>query len=206
MEKTTKVDLKAFEEMVTKTDRPVNTIQWNGIEIVIKRTLSLTEVMTFVDNVVKLCFTQDTGEYLPEVKDFAIKSCILEMYANFELPQDASKRYELIYSSNIMDCVIPYANGVQLSEIAHSVDTKLANIAQANIEAVHRQMNDLYNAFDNLQKQIAGIFANVSEDDVSKLVETISGNQFDETKIVQAFMAQKESAEESKIIPMPKSE
>lgn len=203
MEKTTKVDLKAFEEMVNKTDRPTHVVQWNGIEITVKHTLSLKEVMTFVDNVVKLCFTPDTGEYLPEVKDFAIKSCILEMYANFDLPQDASRRYELIYSSNIVDCIIGYVHGIQLSEIANAIDTKLANLAQANVEAVHRQMNDLYNAFENLQNQIAGIFSNVSEDDVTKLVEAISGSQFDEAKIVQAYMSQKEQAEESNIIPMP---
>lgn len=201
MEKTTKVDLKVFEEMLRKTDRPTHTVQWNGIEIIVKHTLSLKEMMTFVDNVIKLCFTEDAGMYLPEVKDFAIKSCILEMYANFDLPEDAEKRYDLIYSSNIVDCIIGYVHGIQLSEIANAIDAKLNNLAQANIEAVHRQMNDLYNTFDTLQKQVTSMIAGVSSEDVAKLVGAISEGKFSEEKLVQAYLTHDKN--DSKIVQMP---
>lgn len=202
MEKTNKIGAEIFANAV-KNSSESNTItgNWNGIDVVIKRTLSLKDMLTFVDNVVKTCFSESDGIYMPEVKDFAIKKCILEMYANFELPSNVEESYSLIYESNIIDFVICNINNSQLREIVQSAEEKMEHLAQANIEMVNRQMNELYAAFDNLQKQIAGAFAGVDANDVNKLVGAISNGQIDEEKMVKAFLNERNS--DNKVVPMP---
>lgn len=172
MDKNNRISYETFKKTVYEHYSGSHAVVWNDIEIMIKPVLSLKEMMTFVDNVVKMCFTED-AVYLPEAKDFAIKSCILEMYANFDLPRDVSQRYELIYCSDIVTFVIEHINQIQLNEIVNSSNEKIANLAQANIEAMNKQMNDLYNAFNNLQSQISNVFDNISPDDIIKFSETI---------------------------------
>lgn len=204
MEKTAKIDLSTFTNIVEGLYSPTENIVWNGLEITINKTLSLTDMMTFVDNVTKMCFTETDGTYLPEIKDFAIKSCVLEMYANFSLPEGASERYALIYSTNVVDAVLNHVNRAQFNEIIESINDKLDNLAQANIEMINRQMDALYTAFDNLQKQLSGMFEGVSSDDVTNLFSAISGGMIDEEKLIKAYIKQSASPSVSgNVVQMP---
>jgi len=202
MEKMVKIDSNKFAEVVGAIYQPTQTVTWNGLEIVIKNTLSLTEVFTFVNNVIQMCFEDETGEYLPEVKDFAIKSCILDMYTNIALEQNVQKRYELIYCSDIIQFIVEHLQNPQLSEITHAIDVKLAHLAQANIESINKQMNDLYNAFDSFEKQIGTAFSAISEEDMTTLLSALTDKGLDEEKLVQAYLSQ--GKKEGKIIEMPK--
>lgn len=199
-----KIDSNKFAEVVGTIYQPTQTVTWNGLEIIIKNTLSLTEVFTFVNNVIQMCFEDETGEYLPEVKDFAIKSCILDMYTNIELEQNVQKRYELIYCSDIIQFIVEHLPNPQLSEITHAIDVKLAHLAQANIESINKQMNDLYNAFDSFEKQIGTAFSAISEEDMNTLLSALTDKGLDEEKLVQAYLSQ--GKKDGKIIEMPKGQ
>lgn len=186
-----KISITTFEKIMKENYTPTKTVEWNGVEITIKPTLSFKEVLSFVDNVTKSCFTTDGGTYIPEVKEFVIKCCILEMYANFAMPTNVERKYDLVYCTDAVNVVMDNINRIQLGEIIDAINDKIDNLAQANIEAVNRQMNELYSAFDNLQEQLAGIFAGIGTDEISKLIGAISGDKFDETKLVQAYIDQK---------------
>ena len=193
------ISITAFEKIMKDIYIPTKTVEWNGIEITIKPTLSFQDVLSFVDNVVKTCFTADDGAYIPEVKDFVVRCCILEMYANFTLPTNVERKYDLVYCTDAVDRVVEHINLAQFNEIINAINDKIANIAQANIEAVNAQMNELYTAFDNLQEQLSGIFTGVGAEEISKLVGAISGDTFNEERLVQAYIDQKntESSKDS---------
>lgn len=190
MAKTKRISVNVFDRIAKETYTPTETIEWNGIEVIVKRMLSFEEMMMFVDSVVKSCFTIDKGTYLPEVKDFAIKSSILEMYANFSLPNNIEHKYNLIYCTDATQVVLQHIDAHQFNEIVRAINDKLDNIAQANIEMVYKQMNDLYVAFDNLQKQLSSVFEGINHDDVSRLVSAITDNKLDEEKLVKAYTTQ----------------
>ena len=190
MAKTKKISINTFDKIVAENYTPTENLQWHGVELAIKKTLTLKEVMTFVNTVVKGCFTTDDASYIPEVKDFFIKCCIVDMYTNLSLPDNSEHKYNLIYCSDIIESVLPHVNGQQFNEMCQAINDKLDNLAQANIEMVHRQMNDLYTAFDNLQKQFSGVFEGINADDVSKLVNAITDNKLDEEKLVKAYVTQ----------------
>ena len=198
MAKTKKISINTFDEIVKSTYTADEVVMWHDTEITIKKTLSLKEMMTFVTGVSKSCFTVDDGTYIPEVKDFVIKSYIIDMYTNLSLPDNSEHKYNLIYCSDIIETVLQHINGQQFNEICLAIKEKVDNIAQANIEMVHRQLNELYTSFSALQDKLAGVFSGVNEDDVSKLVGAISDGKFDENKIVKAYMNQTKVKQKAK--------
>lgn len=202
MEKVNRIDASTLVEAVNKITEQTTEFEWNGMSIVVNRTLPMETMLEFVDYVVKTCFSDD-GEYLPEVKDFAIKSCLLEMYANFDLPTDLATRYAFIYNSDIVDAVLNRIEGRQFGEIINAIEQKIANLAQANVQMVYAQMNRINDEFENLQNNIAPLFTGVDQDDIKKLVNAISNGNIDEGKIVQAFASQNKKAN---IVKMPNGE
>ena len=94
--KTKRVSINALEKI---TDEYVNeeVLEWNGLEITIKKTLSFSDMMKFVDSVAKSCFVQGSGDYAPEIFDFALRSNVLDTYANFTMPRDLEKQYAMVY-------------------------------------------------------------------------------------------------------------
>lgn len=188
--KSKKISITAFDKIMRNTYTPVETVEWNSVEITIRKSLPLRDVLTFVDTVAKSCFNSETSEYLPEVKVFAIKCCVLEMYANFALPSNVEHKYDLVYNTNAFDTVIEHINMRQLNEIVDAISEKVDNIARANIETINKQMNDIYKAFDGLQNQFTKMFSGISSEDMSGFVQAVSEGKLDEEKLVKAYITQ----------------
>lgn len=191
MAKAKAVSINAFDKIEKDTYKGTESFEWHGVEVVVKRTLSIKEVLEFVNDVVKTCFSADDGSYIPEVKDFAVKSCILEKYANFSLPTNIEHKYDLIYHTDAIDEVLRRVNEQQFNEIIASINAKISHLASANIEAINKQMNELYTAFDNLQKQLEAVFSGIDPSDLTKLVGALGDKGIDEEKIVKAYINQK---------------
>lgn len=188
MAKTKKISVNAFQKVMKETYSPTYTFDWNGIEVTVNKTLSLKDMLEFVDDVVKSCFTEETNRYLPEVKDFVIRVCILEKYANFTMPQNLENQYELVYCTDAVQQVMKYINPEQYNSIITSIENKINNIAQANIEAINQQMNELFNSFDNLQDKLGGLFAGLNSDDITNLTKAIADGGLDNEKLVEVYM------------------
>lgn len=201
-----RISVSAFEKIMKGIYNPTEVIEWQGVEITIKQTLSLVEMMNFVDSVTKSCFTSDDNKYVPEIKDFAIRCCVLEMYANFAMPTNIERKYELVYCTDAFDVVVRHINACQFNEILNAIDDKVDNIAQANIEAVHRQMNELYMALNGMQEQISNIFSGIGSGEMAKIVDAIAGGRFDEDKLVQAYINQTRPETDSQPIESEVSE
>lgn len=191
-DKIKKISVNAFEKAMKDTYTPTETFDWNGIEVAVKKNLSLKEMLEFVDSVVKSCFTKDTNTYMPEIKDFATKVCILEKYANFTMPKNIETQYSLVYQTDAVERVIGYVNPQQFNEICVAIAKKVENLAQANIEAVNKQMNELYGAFDNLQSQFSGLFDGINNDDIRAITGALVNGALDEEKLVKAYTRQAE--------------
>ena len=188
MAKTKRVSVNAFEKVMKEVYTPTEVFNWHGIEVTVKKTLSLKEMLEFVDSVVKSCFAKDTNTYMPEIQDFATKVCILEKYANFTMPSNVESQYVLAYCTDAVECVLSRVNQEQFDEINYAICKKIENLAQANIEAVNRQMHELYGAFDNLQNQLASLFDGVNNDDIKAVTAALANGSLDEEKLVAAYV------------------
>lgn len=193
MAKKERISINRFEKALENSKDIVTDIKWNELDIKIKKSLSLKEVITFVKQVVNSCFISDSdGSYHPEIKDFAIKGCIVDFYTNISLPSNAEKRYNLLYQSDIITTILDNINLVQYEEICESIDRKLNALEQSKIEMMDGQLAELRFALKDMQDKLSDLFSEINPEDISKIVGAIANNQFDESKIVEAYISQKE--------------
>lgn len=189
MAKTKKISITALDKVVKETYTPLTTIQWNELDVQIKRSLSFVEMMEFVESVTKTCFTSETDTYIPEAKDFAVKSNIVDRYTNLSLPNNLEHRYEIIYHTDIIETVLGYVNPQQFNEMMAAIDAKIKNRAQLNIEQVNKHISDLYSALDNLQTQMEQLFGNIDNNEMSAMMKALANGNIDEHKLVDAYLS-----------------
>lgn len=185
-----RISVNAFETIMRNTYNPTTTVEWNGVEIIINKTLSLKEMMKFVNSVVTSCFEKDSNKYLPEIKDFAIRVQILEKYSNFTMPKNVETQYDLVYQTNAVETVLSHIDSCQFHEICDAITRKIDNTAQSNIEAVNKQIAEAYSSIEELTSQFTELFSGVSEADIKAVTEAISNTKLDEEKLVRAFATQ----------------
>ena len=187
-----KISINALEKCVKEAaGEPIVTREWRGINVNIKVRLGLQEMMTFVDGVVKTCFTENDNQYTPEVLDFAIRSSVLEMYANFTLPTNIEKQYELLYGCDMYGTILETIDRSQFDAMLRAIDEKIAHIAASNIEAVTRQVNDVYASLNALEERLSAIFQGIDNDAITGLVGAMADGKFDEEKLVHAYLEAK---------------
>jgi len=191
-EKVKKVSINALEKCVEESAPSIVNVEWRGIEVTITRRLSLSDMMKFVDGVTNLCFSDD-GTYMPEIKDFATRCNVLEMYANFTLPSNIEKRYELVYACDVYATIMGSIDRTQFEVMLAAIDDKIDNRAQANVEAINRQMNELYAAFENLESRLSAVFDGIDGDTMKQLIGAMSNGKLDEQKLMDAYLDAKKS-------------
>lgn len=150
-----KISIASLDKVLKEQAVDIATEQWFGNEVKIKHTLSFSEALAFVDDVVSSCF-HTTGGYMPELQEFVVKSNILTRYANFNLPDNLEHRYSLLYNTDAVDVVIRHINQKQLDDILESISEKISYLCESNIAAIERQMNEVVSAFTELQKKDRG--------------------------------------------------
>ena len=171
------------------------TINWNGIQLNVKRYISLAEMLEFVDYVTKMCFG-DNNEYRPELKDMAIKICTLEKFAGVVLPEDVSKTYDIIYGTDIVRVVYDAIDPEQIAEIVHAIDVKVANTARANIERVNAELDKINKRFEDIQASIEKVFSNVSPEDITAMLKSIPDiANIDEGDFIQKYIENTKAAD-----------
>lgn len=164
------------------------TVEWNGMQVVIKKNLSLEEMMRFANSVVKSCFDQEDGSYLPEAKDFAIRSNIMEMYANFTLPTNLEKQYDMVIRSGAVEMIANHVNIAQFNELMKAIDAKLQHAADAHIQAFVKKMDEVVTAFSNMQEQMEKTLSGIDTDDINKLVGAIANGENIEEGVARAYL------------------
>lgn len=192
-DKIKKISINAFENAVNSQYNPTEVIEWRELKIVVKRSLTLKDTLTFVDSVVKSCFSQEDGAYMPEIKDFAIRSCIVEHYTNITLPSNLDKRYDLLYSSDLLDAIMQNVDQLQFNAMMRAIESKTEYLAKSNIESSTRAINELYASLDSLREKFEATFANISGEELNKVITAIGANGLDEEKIVKAVLKAKKS-------------
>lgn len=199
MKEAKKVSIGDFERVVKDNFSCLNTSReadWHGVTIVITPTLSIVDMMEFVASVVESCFSDD-GDYLPEIRSFAMGKNVLERYANFRMPANAQKCYDLIYRSDAVEFVTEFVNERQLADIESAIDEKINYRLDTMADHVRARLEEFAGAMANLEEQTKHVFDGLSEEDMKKLVGAIEQGGMSEEKLVAAYLDQKKEPEEN---------
>lgn len=171
------ISAAAFEKAVGNEDLCAADFEWNGLNITVKKFLSLKEFVQFVKICTDACINQNTNAYVPEAKDIAIKSLAVQFYTNITLPENMEKQYDLICRSHIFDEILRFADSEQFGVLTGVIDEKIAYLVKANAAAAEKKVNDICGELSALRKQFEAVFGGVSWDGIKNLTAALSETQ-----------------------------
>lgn len=167
------------------------TIDICGFSVEVKRNISLPESVAFVSNVVELCFSE-TGEYMPELKDFGIRLNVIARFTNIELNDTTSNVYDVLYGNDLFETVLAEIDSGQLKSIVYGIDQRIKLVNDMNVISFNNNM-------DKLQKQVAeflvmfeDLFSGVTKEDLSMIAKAIGNEDISVEKLVHNRLREKE--------------
>lgn len=201
---TKRVSISAWEKVMKEhfDNTPVH-VDWNGIEVEVKKLLPLKEMIVFVEEIVEACFGKD-GVFLPQAEPFAIRSGVLSHYAGFAMPESLEKQYELVMGTDAADVVLMNINRAQLDDLIEAADRKIDFICDSNAMTAKAEADKVLAAFQELGESMKAVFGDMSAEDIQKVLSAVGNlGEVDEGKIVEAYAKQKREAEEVEAAARP---
>lgn len=187
IKKNGKVSVGDLEKAIKGNYENAVTLEWNGVTISVQRTLGLSEMMAFVENVVKACF--DTNAvYHPEMKDFATRIAIVSLYTNLSLPSGLSRVYDIVYGSDLVDVICANINQCQFDTIMSSIGEKVSQTIHSNIEAINKQIHSMNDSLEQLGEQFSGLFDGIAPEDIQNVMKAVGDGSLDENRLMQAYL------------------
>ena len=181
------------------------------VNIIIRRTLPLKDMMQFVENVVSSCVDAETASYTPEIKEFAIRSEILTTYANFNLPSNVEKQYELPYCTDVLCQVMEHINNKQLHEIEVAIDARIDHEVKMIETVLAAKTNEMMLRIEAMVEQFEAAFGGINSDDFNGVVKKLSEmDSMTEESIAKAVLdvqrneIEAKTNETEKVVSFPK--
>lgn len=164
----------------------------DNVEIHITKTLPLQEMLLFVQEVVEACIDGETGEYLPEAYDFAIRAGVLTRYANFTLPANLDNQYMLVYNTGAFDQVVAHINERQFNDIVRAIDKKIKFMLDVISSSAVTKINEVIGKFNELVETAENAFGDVNGEDMANVVKGITQlKDINEENIAQVILKSK---------------
>lgn len=198
--KVKKISVNALEKAIKANYIPTTTIEWNGLEITVKKKLTLAEMYIFIESVVSTCFSKSDGAFTPENKIFAIRSVAITLYSNIRLPSKEEKIYDIIYGNGLWEIIANNIDKDQYEDVIKAIEAKIEYLSLSNAEAMNQQVRELYSTVEEIAGRISSLFEGVDPNDVKNIASAVANGGFDESKLMQAYLDNKEN--KASILPV----
>ena len=182
MQNTVEITLDDFD-----IPEDITTIDICGKEVQVKSALGLTETIGFVDSVVSTVMDSETGDYRPELFDFAFGAMLLMYYTNIALPEDSGEQYALVCHTGLCFEIKKNIDTEQLDSLRTAAELKVAHLVRCAESTLASQMADLLASFEQLQEHTRDMFSNVGGADLKAMVDTLA--DMDEATLAKAVLA-----------------
>jgi len=153
----------------------VTSIDICGKEVLVKSCLGLTETIGFVDSVASTVVDAETGDYHPELFDFAFGAMLLMYYTNIALPEDSGEQFELVCHTDLCFEVRKHLDNEELDSLRAAAELKIAHLVRCAENTLASKMADLLASFAQLQEMTQDVFANIGGADLKAMVDNLSG-------------------------------
>lgn len=153
-----------------KTESDVATVKFYDADIEIKRTLSFTEMLLMIHEIVEGSFDSE-GTYQPELTDFYYKKELIDSYTNIEIPSNPTDIYALIYNTDIYDIILEEINLYQLEEIKKSFERKIVHQVRSMEREHIATIEKFSNTLSSINGGIESLFANLENADVGDYIK-----------------------------------
>lgn len=199
--KTTKqVSVNATDKLVTPS-LPFTITYGAGedaISIEVKPRLSLMESATFVNSIAAGIINEEKGTVTYGWKEFVIRINTLELYTNLRLPADFDKKYDLVFSTDIIDRIflepefkmddyksLLFAAEDQISFEVEKMLSQFKSETQAMIDHINTEGEQIINTFAEFGKA----FKDVTPEQIAAIIPKISEmGKLDERSLASAVL------------------
>jgi len=159
----------------------------------VKSSLGLTNTVGFIDSVASTVIDGETGEYRPELFDFAFDAMVLMYFTNIALPEDAGEQFELVCHTDLCFEVKRNLDTEQLDGLHAAAERKVAHLLRCAENTLATKMADLLASFEQLREHTRDVFSNVGGADLKAMVDHLSG--MDEAALAKAVLARQGDAD-----------
>lgn len=164
-----------------------NVLEWNGVQISVKESLRLDEMLGFMKQYAARCFSED-GEYLPEMRIAAFRITTLEYFTDAVLPEDIHQAFDLAMMTDLYESVTAKINPDYFTFICDAASEKVEYLADLNADALRRKVDEAVTAVTELVGKIGDLFADVEKEDMKTLASAMATGKLDEGKMIKAYM------------------
>ncbi len=194
-----RISVNKFESALAEDDIVTETLYGTeDVTIQIKRTLPLPEMVSFVQEVVEACVDMETGDYVPEAYDFAIRVGVLTHYANFAMPANTDKQYWLVYNTRAFKQVINHINEYQFNDIIRTIDKKIQFMLDVISSTAFGKINEVITKFGEIAEVGAKAFGGADAGDIAGVIENISKVKgMDEAKLAKILLDRQSEPDKS---------
>lgn len=165
----------------------------DGEELVceVKTRLSLEETLRFVEDVVKETVASADMMIVPVAKDYILGKNILTYYANFTMPSNASKAYEMVMAAtDIINAIVQNVDNHQFSVIQQCIFERVEFEKQKMLSGNEYQINMLIGKINDMTEKMEAAFGGVSGEQVAGFISSMSDFAKDKNVTAQDIAAE----------------
>lgn len=191
-----RISSEIFEKTITDNyPTEPTSIEWCGLEVEVKRLLSLEEMIAFVEYVVSGHFAGTDNGFTPELGVLAHQCAVIEYYTNIALPDSTTLRYELLtkVKEDLIYKVINAVDHKQYWDMVQAIRDRVGIINEANISEFNKTAQKLFDGLNEIEQNFADLFGGLTGDDMNKIIGAISNGVFDEEKLMNAYFERKDT-------------
>lgn len=194
--KTNRVSINALERFCKeKTPDIMQRTFFIGDETItyeVKFRLTLEESMRFIEDVVKEAIMPNDGMIVPLAQSYIIGKNILVYYANFTMPNDESKAYELVLGANgIIGDIIGCIDNAQYQMLLAGVRDRVNFETQKMLSVQEQRVNTLVGEISRFAEQMDSVFGNISGEQMAGFISSmskLSDTQISTEELAKAFV------------------
>lgn len=194
--KTNRVSINALERFCKETTPDIMqhtfSIGDETITYEVKFRLTLEESMRFVEDVVKEAIMPNDGMIVPLAQSYIIGKNILIYYANFTMPNDESKAYELVLGANgIIGDIIGCIDNAQYQMLLAGVRDRVNFETQKMLSVQEQRVNTLVGEISRFAEQMDSVFGNISGEQMAGFISSmskLSDTQISTEELAKAFV------------------
>lgn len=166
-------DIKMNSEITSVVT--VETMDNGTLELHVKKTIGLQEMLEFVKFIVDTCIDNTDGSFLPEARDFAFRRGVLEYYAGFEEPEDIDLAYRVVYYGDLFDNIVTHIDYMQLCDIERAADRQIDHMLALNTAMATKETHALLAKVDDLMNTLGDMTKGITDPDMlESMMEILS--------------------------------
>lgn len=176
MAKKTNVSINTLEKYckLTAPEAVEHTVTINGEDsftFTIKPRLSLEECVRFVEDVVSEYINTQDLMIVPVAKEFIIGQNLLTYYANFTMPSNTEKAFDLVMGSfDIMDMILAHIDQRQYGILLRSIEERIRFEQQKMLTLQEAKINQAVTEIEQFTSRMSELFDGVDGGQMSNFI------------------------------------